>query len=70
MQISARNQLPGTIADLVHGAVTTAVKIRLAGGDTITASITREAAEELALTEGSAVTAIIKASDVIVATEP
>jgi molybdate transport system regulatory protein len=70
MQISARNQLPGTIADLVHGAVTTTVKIRLAGGDTITASITKEAAEELALTEGNAVTAIIKASDVLVATEP
>ena len=69
MQISARNQLPGTIADLVPGAVTTTVKIRLAGGDTITASITREAAEELALTEGNTVTAIIKASDVLVATE-
>ena len=45
------------------------MKNRLAGGDTITASITREAAEELGLTEGNTVTAIIKASDVLVATE-
>jgi molybdate transport system regulatory protein len=69
MHISARNQLPGTVAAIDHGAVTTTVKIRLAGGDTVTASITREAAEELALTDGSAVTAIIKASDVLVATD-
>jgi molybdopterin-binding protein len=69
MQISARNQLSGTVAEIVHGAVTTTVKIRLAGGDTITASITREAAEELALAEGTAVTAVIKASDVLVATD-
>jgi molybdopterin-binding protein len=68
MQISARNQLSGTVAEIVHGAVTTTVKIRLAGGDTITASITREAAEELALAEGTAVT-VIKASDVLVATD-
>jgi molybdopterin-binding protein len=68
MHISARNQLSGTVAEIVHGAVTTTVKIRL-GGDTITASITREAAEELGLAEGTPVTAIIKASDVLVATE-
>jgi molybdopterin-binding protein len=69
MQISARNQLSGTVAEIVHGAVTTTVKIRLGGGDTITASITREAAKELALAEGSSVTAVIKASDVLVATD-
>ena len=68
MQISARNQLSGTVAEIVHGAVTTTVKIRLGGDDTITASITREAAEELALAQGTAVTAVIKASDVLVAT--
>jgi molybdopterin-binding protein len=67
MQISARNQLSGTVAEIVHGAVTTTVKIRLGGGATVTASITREAAEELRLAEGTAVTAIIKASDVLVA---
>jgi molybdopterin-binding protein len=69
MQISARNQLSGTVAEIVHGAVTTTVKFRLGGDDTITASITREAAEELALAEGTAVTAVIKASDVLVATD-
>ncbi|HKA84593.1 MAG TPA: TOBE domain-containing protein [Acidimicrobiales bacterium] len=69
MQISARNKLSGTVAGIDHGAVTTTVKIRLGGGDTVTASITREAAEELALAEGTAVTAVIKASDVLVATD-
>jgi molybdate transport system regulatory protein len=69
MQISARNQLSGTVVEIVHGAVTTTVKIRLGGGDTITASITREAAQELGLAEATPVTAIIKASDVLVATE-
>jgi molybdopterin-binding protein len=69
MRISARNQLSGTVAGVVHGAVTTTVKIRLGGGDTVTASITREAAEELALAEGTAVIAIIKASDVLVAAD-
>lgn len=48
MRISARNQLPGTITDINHGAVTTTVKVALGGGDVITASITREAAEVVA----------------------
>lgn len=69
MRISARNKLPGTVFEIDHGAVTTTVKIRLDGGDTITASITREAAEELGLADGTAVTAVIKASDVLVATD-
>jgi len=47
--------------------VTTTVE--LAGGDIITASITKEAADELGLAAGSPVTAVVKASDVIVAVE-
>jgi molybdopterin-binding protein len=69
MRISARNRLTGTIADVTHGAVTTTVKVRLSGGDTITSSITREAAEELDLVTGGTVTAIIKASDVLLAVD-
>ena len=69
MRISARNQLTGTISEINHGAVTTTVKVALAGGDTITSSITREAAEELGLVDGAEVTVVIRASDVLLATE-
>jgi molybdate transport system regulatory protein len=69
MRITARNQLAGTVTDVTHGAVTTTVKVHLAGDNTITSSITREAAEELGLTEGATVTVVIKASDVLLAAD-
>lgn len=67
MKLSARNQLSRTVFSIEHGAVTTTLKIQLQGGETITSSITKEAAEDLQLTEGSSVVAVIKSSDVIVA---
>ncbi len=69
MRISARNQLPGTVENVDHGVVTTTVKVRLAGGDVVTSSITREAAEELGLAPGVTVKVIIKSSDVMVAVD-
>lgn len=69
MKLSARNQLRGTVAAIDEGAVTTTVKIELDGGAIVTASITREAATELGLEVGSPATAVIKSSDVIVATD-
>lgn len=69
MKISARNQLAGTVTEINDGAVTTTVKVALAGGDVVTSSITKEAAEDLALVVGSAVTVVVKASDVVLATE-
>jgi len=45
------------------------VKVQLAGGDIVTASITKEAAEELGLATGNSVTVIVKSSDVILAVE-
>ncbi len=67
MKLSARNQLAGEVETVDHGAVTTTVKIRLTGGDVVTSSITKEAAEELGLRAGSTVTVVIKSSDVILA---
>ena len=67
MKLSARNQLAGDVETVDHGAVTTTVKIRLTGGEVMTSSITKEAAEELALQAGSTVTVVIKSSDVIIA---
>jgi len=69
MKLSARNQLAGTVTEVSVGAVTTAVKVELAGGDVVTSSITKAAADELGLAVGSAVTVIVKASDVILAVD-
>jgi molybdopterin-binding protein len=66
MKLSARNQLRGKVTEVKKGVTTTVVKIDVASPSHITASITNEAAEELALKAGDAVTAIIKASEVIV----
>jgi molybdopterin-binding protein len=66
MKLSARNQLPGKISEVKKGVTTTVVKIEVASPSHITASITNEAAEDLGLKPGDAVTAIIKASEVIV----
>ena len=66
MKLSARNALKGKIEVIHKGMVTTTVKIAVGGGDHITSSITNEAAEELGLKVGDAVTAIIKSSDVII----
>lgn len=68
MKLSARNQLPGTVTEVKKGAAIANVVVDV-GGQRIVSSITVEAAEELGLTEGTAVTVIVKASDVILATE-
>ena len=66
MRLSARNQFPGTIRDVKRGATTAHVHIEIAPGIVVTASITNEAADDLALAAGDKVTAVIKASDVMV----
>lgn len=65
MKISARNQLKGKIVAIKPGVTTTHVKIDV-GGQIVTAAITAEAAEELGLKPGMAVSAIVKASDVMI----
>ena len=66
MKLSARNVLKGRVVEVVPGVTTAHVKIAVAGGAVITASITTEAAQELGLAVGDEATAVIKASDVIV----
>ncbi len=68
MKLSARNQLAGTVQQVNKGAAIANVVVDV-GGQRIVSSITVEAADELGLTEGSAVTVIVKASDVILATD-
>ena len=67
MPLSARNQIKGTVTRITQGEAIANVEVD-AGGQRIVASITVEAARELGLAEGTEVTAIIKASDVILAT--
>ncbi|MCX8253568.1 putative molybdenum-pterin-binding protein [Beijerinckiaceae bacterium RH AL1] len=68
MKISARNQLAGTIVEVHKGATTSHVVIDV-GGTHIFASITNEAVADLGLEPGKKATALIKASDVMVATD-
>ena len=67
MRISARNQLPGTVTSVELGQIMATVVIRLAGGDEVVAAITRDSAEGLQLSEGDSVSAVIKATEVMVA---
>jgi molybdopterin-binding protein len=68
VKLSARNQLKGTISEIRRGEAIANVVLDVAG-QRIVASITVEAVEELGLAEGSPVTAIVKASDVMIATD-
>jgi molybdopterin-binding protein len=68
MRISARNQLHGTVTDVHRGASIANVELDV-GGNRLVASITVEAADELGLEEGRAVTAVVKASDVLLAVD-
>jgi molybdopterin-binding protein len=67
MRLSARNQLAGTVKSINEGAAIANVEVEV-GGQRIVASITVEAVRELGLREGAQVTAIVKASDVMLAT--
>jgi molybdopterin-binding protein len=69
MRLSARNQLAGTVVSVTRGPVTAFVKIDVGGGQHVSATLTTEAADELALVAGMPVTAIFKASAVIVGVE-
>ena len=67
MKLSARNQLKGTVSAVNKGAAIANVVLDV-GGQRLVASITVEAVRDLGLEEGSRVTAVIKASDVMIAT--
>jgi molybdopterin-binding protein len=66
MKLSARNILSGTVVTVVRGATTAHVTVEVAPGQIITASITNESANDLALAPGLPVKAIVKSSDVII----
>ena len=69
MKISARNILKGTIKSVEHGAVNSEVVIQLAGGQEIVSIITKSSAESLGLSTGKEAYAVIKASEIMIATD-
>ena len=69
MRISARNQLKGTVVEVVKGATTAHVRVDIGGGQVITAAITNEAVDELGLKTKGHATVVVKASDVMIAVD-
>jgi molybdopterin-binding protein len=67
MKLSARNQIPARVTGITAGEAIANVELD-ANGIRLVASVTVEAVRQLGLKEGSDVTAIIKASEVILAT--
>jgi molybdopterin-binding protein len=68
MKLSARNQIPARVTAINFGEAIANVELDAVGGVRLVASVTIEAVRQLGLAEGANVTAVIKASDVIVAT--
>src|SRR5262252_8970940 len=66
MELSARNQLKGKIKEVKRGTVVAEVSIEVGGGQTIVSTISLASVDRMKLKEGDAVTAFIKASEVIV----
>ncbi len=69
MKLSARNQLVGTVSQVKEGVVTAEIIVKLDGGEEIVSVITVESAHHLGLQPGSRVTAIIKSTEVLLATD-
>jgi molybdopterin-binding protein len=65
MELSARNQLKGTVKSVTLGEVTAEVVVDV-GGQEIASAITRTSAERLGLAEGDEVVAVIKATEVLI----
>ena len=66
MTLSARNHLQGTIEEIQVGDVLAHVTVRVAGG-VIESVITRRSAQEMGLKKGDTVTAVVKATEVMIA---
>ena len=66
-QVSARNQLQAQVAKVKHGDTLSTVYLSLEPNQTMTSTITREAAQDLSLAPGSQVVALFKATEVMIA---
>lgn len=69
MRLSTRNQMDGTVISVTRGEAMAVVRVRLAGGDEITSSITRDAVDDLQLADGVQVKVLIKSTEVTLGVE-
>jgi molybdopterin-binding protein len=69
MKISARNVLKGKVKNVKHGAVNSEVVVELPGGIEVVSVITKTSAENLGLATGKDVYAVVKATNVMIATD-
>ena len=69
MKISARNQLKGTVKRIEMGAVNAEVVLALPGGVEVVSIITKSSAEQLGIALGKELYAVIKATDVMIASD-
>jgi molybdate transport system regulatory protein len=65
MELSARNQIPGTVTAVKLGGVMAEITVQIAGGQELVSAITRASAEHLQLQTGDQVTVIIKSTEVM-----
>ena len=65
MKLSARNQLPGTVAEVHLGDIVARVVVKI-GDHVVESVITRQSVEELGLKKGDAVRVVVKSTEVMI----
>ncbi|WP_261555270.1 TOBE domain-containing protein [Frankia tisae] len=68
MILSIRNRFTGIITEIVDGSVMGTVTMNIPGGQTLTATVTMDAIKDLGIAVGTAVEALVKSTDIAVAT--
>ena len=69
MELRARNQLTGTVKQVKSGTVMAEVTVKVTTPGEVTAAITDSSRERLGIKEGDEVSVIIKAPEVMIATD-
>lgn len=69
MKLSARNIFKGTVVSVKSGPVMASVRVDIGGGNIITAIVTADALDQLAVVDGGTISVIVKATEVMLGTE-
>ncbi|WP_129114960.1 TOBE domain-containing protein [Halegenticoccus tardaugens] len=69
MSLSARNRLAGTVRSIDSEGLVAEVVVETEGGETVAAVITRDSVERLGIDEDDEVSAVVKATDVMIEAE-
>ncbi|HWE01823.1 MAG TPA: TOBE domain-containing protein [Tepidisphaeraceae bacterium] len=69
MALSARNQFPGKVISIKHGAVMSEIVVDIGGDNQIVSLISTSSVKRLKLKKGSSAIAVIKATEVIISTD-